>query len=44
MKKYKIKSPSNKIFEVLADSIYHAIQICVSAENYKYSNINYIKL
>jgi hypothetical protein len=43
MKQYKIQSPSGKIFKVLAESIYHAIQICVSAESFKYSNIQYKK-
>jgi hypothetical protein len=44
MKKYKIQSPSNRKFEVLAETIYHAIQICVSLEGFKYSNIQYKKL
>lgn len=41
---FKIKSPSGKTFSVLADSIYHAVSKVVSMEDWKYSNIDYLKI
>lgn len=44
MKQYRIKSPSNKIFLVYGETVYHAIQYCVHLENYQYSNLKYKKI
>ena len=44
MNQYNIKSPSGKTFKLNADSIYHAVQIAVELESYKYSNIEYLKI
>jgi hypothetical protein len=44
MKKYFIKSPTGRKFNVIADSIYHAVQKIVDYEGYKFSNIDYLKI
>jgi hypothetical protein len=44
MKYYNIKSPSGKIFNIYADSIYHAVSKVVNIEGWKYSNIDYLNL
>lgn len=44
MKQFKIKSPSNKTFILTADSFFHAVQMVVQIESFKYSNIDYIKI
>lgn len=44
MNLYQIKSPSGKTFSVIATSIYHAIQIIVDKEEYKYSNVEYLNI
>ena len=44
MKEYKIKSPTGKALIVIAETIYHAVQKVVELENYKYSNIDYLKI
>jgi hypothetical protein len=44
MKIYLIKSPSGQNLSILADSLYHAVQIAVGRECYKYSNVDYLKL
>jgi len=44
MKLYKIISPNNISFNVLAESIYHAIEIVKTKENNKYTNKQYLKI
>jgi hypothetical protein len=44
MKKYFIKSPTGRKFNVLAETIYHAVQKIVDFEGYIYSNIDYLKI
>lgn len=44
MKEYKIKSPNGKNFIIMGETIYHAVQKAVEVENYKYSNIDYLKI
>lgn len=44
MKKYKIKSPNGKEYNVNAISIYSAIQKIVEIEDYNFSNIDYLKI
>ncbi|RTK92558.1 MAG: hypothetical protein EKK61_03930 [Rickettsiales bacterium] len=44
-KPYRVKSPSGKVFTVIAETLYHAISIvCEEKESFTYSNIEYIKL
>lgn len=44
MKQFKIKSPSGKTLLIIAETIYHACQLAVQNENYKFSNTQYLKL
>lgn len=44
MKKYFIKSPTGRKFNVIAETIYHAVQKIVDYEGYKFSNIDYLKI
>lgn len=44
MKSFRIISPSGKTFTVLAETIYHAVSKVVNLEDWKYSNIDYLKL
>jgi len=41
---FKILSPTAKIHNILAQTEYHAIQLAVMNENYKYSNAEYVRL
>lgn len=41
---FKIKSPSGKVFQIYAESIYHAVSKVVNMEGWKYSNIDYLNL
>lgn len=44
-KPYRVKSPSGKVFTIIAETLYHAISIvCGEKESFTYSNIEYIKL
>lgn len=42
MKAYDIKSPSGKIIRVLAENIYHAIEVAKAKENHQYTNKDYL--
>jgi hypothetical protein len=44
MKLFKIKSPSGKTIQILAETIYHACQLAVQNENYQFTNVEYLKL
>jgi len=44
MRKFKIKSPLGKELIVTAENIFHACQKAVEIENYKFSNVEYLKL
>lgn len=44
MKLYEIKSPSGVTLKVYAESIFHACQIALQNEGYKFSNVEYLKL
>ena len=41
---YRVVSPSGIAFNVLAETIFHAINIVVGMENYQYTNAEYLKL
>lgn len=44
-KPYRVKSPSGRVFTVIAETLYHAISIvCGEKESFTYSNTEYIKL
>jgi len=43
-KQYSIKSPSGMTLRVSADSIYHAIQIAIGLDDYKYELKEYFNL
>jgi hypothetical protein len=44
MKLFKIKSPSGVTLTIYAESIFHACQIAVQNEGYKFTNVEYLKL
>jgi len=44
MELFKIKSPSGKEMRIWASTIYHACQLAVHNEGYKFSNVEYLKL
>ena len=44
MKVYFIKSPNGKKHNILAETIFQAIQIAVERDGFIYSNIDYLKL
>jgi hypothetical protein len=41
MRLFKIKSPAGKVYKIIADSFYHAIQKAKSIDNYIYTEIQY---
>lgn len=44
MKKFLLKSPSGRKFNVTAETIYHAVSKLVHFENWQFSNIDYLKI
>jgi hypothetical protein len=41
---HEIKSPSGEVLKIIADSVFHACDIAVRLENFRYSNSDYLKL
>jgi hypothetical protein len=44
MRTYAIKSPNGQILRVSAHSYYHAIQLAVILDDWKFTNADYFKL
>lgn len=44
MKTFNLKSPNGKVFNINAETIYHAVNKLMAYENYKYQNYEYLKI